>query len=385
MKMQAGYEMRRWKRQIRKIMADTRVRQPVEILAAFLAGLCLSAASLGNQCQPLCLAVLCAGLPGWLPLPFALGSCVGYWGFWGQAGLQGLVWIAAGLPVCMVLGQRTQKLRPLLAALAGLIVAISGLVFQLWQGEETAVSVYLLRIALAAGSAWLMCSAQLRQDPTADWLVMGLGVLALAQVAPVTFLNLGFVAAALIALTAPFPAVAIAGLALDLAGVTVVPMTAVMCMAYLVRQIPWLPKGGRVLMPGAVYFVVMRLCGQQQWLMLPALLLGGLISLLLPRQIRSYSRRGDMGYAQARLEMVSGVLAQAQQLLQETLPYPMDEGALITRAAAPGPPAPSHAYPATAQISPHRRSATGAACRRCPSPRWRYPFPYRSWSGGSEP
>ena len=333
MKMQAGYEMRRWKRQMRKILSDSRVRQPVEILGAFLAGLCLSAASLSNQCQPLCLAVLCAGLPGWLPLPFALGGCVGYWGFWGRAGLQGLVWIAAGLPVCMILGQRAQKLRPLLAGLAGLIVAVSGLVFQLWQGEETAIAMYLLRIALASGSAWLVCSAQLRQDPTADWLVMGMGVLALAQVAPVAFLNLGLVAAALMALTAPFPAVAIAGLALDLAGVTVVPMTAVMCMAYLVRQISWIPRGGRMLVPAAVYFAVMRLCGQEQWLMLPALLLGGLISLLLPRQIRSYSRRGDMGYAQARLEMVSGVLAQAQQLLQETLMYPMDEGALIARAA----------------------------------------------------
>ena len=198
MKMQAGYEMRRWKRQMRKILSDSRVRQPVEILGAFLAGLCLSAASLGNQCQPLCLAVLCAGLPGWLPLPFALGGCVGYWGFWGRAGLQGLVWIAAGLPVCMILGQRAQKLRPLLAGLAGLIVAVSGLVFQLWQGEETAIAMYLLRIALASGSAWLVCSAQLRQDPTADWLVMGMGVLALAQVAPVAFLNLGLVAAALL-------------------------------------------------------------------------------------------------------------------------------------------------------------------------------------------
>ena len=333
MKMQTGYEMRRWKRKMRKILADSRVRQPMEMLAAFLVGMCLSAASLGNQCQPFGLAVLCAGLPGWLPLPFALGSCVGYWGFWGQSGLQGLIWIAAGLPVCMVLGQSMQKLRPLLSGMAGLIVAVSGLVFQLWQGEETEIAMYLLRIGLAAGTTWLVCSAQLRQDPTADWMVMGIGVLALAQVAPVTFLNLGFVTATLMAMTSPFPAVAVAGLALDLAGVTLVPMTAVLCMVYLVRQIPWIPKGGRMLVPAAVYFGMMHLCGQMQWLMLPSLLLGGFVSVLLPRQIRSYSRRGDMGYAQTRLEMVSGVLAQAQQLLQEHLIYPMDEGALIARAA----------------------------------------------------
>lgn len=333
MKMRTSYEMRRWKRQLRKILSDPRVRQPVELLAAFLAGLCLSAASLGNQLQPFSMAVLCAGLPGWLPLPFALGAGLGYWGFWGRAGLQGLVWLAAGLPVCMGLGQRAQKLRPLLAALAGLIVAVSGLVFQLWQGEETAVAMYLLRIALAAGATWLMCTAQLRQDPTADWLVLGIGVLALAQIAPVAFLNLGFAAAALMALTAPFPAVAVAGLALDLAGVTAVPMTAVLCMAYLVRQIPWLPKLFRGMVPGAVYFAAISLWGMDQWLPLPALVLGGMASLLLPRQNAAFHRRGDMGYAQARLEMVSGVLAQAQQLLQETQVYPMDEGALIARAA----------------------------------------------------
>lgn len=333
MKMRTGYEMRRWKRQLRKLLSDPRVRQPVELLAAFLAGLCLSAASLGNQLQPFPLAVLCAGLPGWLPLPFALGAGLGYWGFWGRAGLQGLVWLAAGLPVCIGLGQRAQKLRPLLAALAGLIVAVSGLVFQLWQGEETAIAMYLLRITLAAGATWLMGTAQLRQDPTADWLVLGIGVLALAQIAPVTFLNLGFGAAALMALSAPFPAVAVAGLALDLAGVTAVPMTAVLCMVYLVRQLPWLPRLFRGLIPGMVYFAAISLWGMEQWLPLPALVLGGMASLLLPRQNAAYHRRGDMGYAQARLEMVSGVLAQARQLLQETQVYPMDEEALIARAA----------------------------------------------------
>ena len=332
MNIGTGFTMRRWKQKIKRQLAEPRLRQCLNMAAAFLAGLVLSAASLGNQYQPFCLAVLCAGLPGWLPLPFALGSSLGFRLFWGSAGMQALVWLGAGLPVCVLLGQRAQKFRPLLSGLAGLIVAVCGVVFQIWQGEETSIAMYLLRIILAAGATWLMCSAQLRQDPTTDWLVMGVGVLALAQVAPLSFLNLGFAAAALMALSAPFPAVAIAGLALDLAAVTPVPMTAVMCMVYLVRQISWLPKSSRVLAPGAVYFAVMSLCGQYQWAMLPSLVLGGMASLLLPRQIHSYSRRGDMGYAQVRLETVSGVLAQAQQLLQETPVYPMDEGALIARA-----------------------------------------------------
>lgn len=333
MKILTAHNLRRWKRQARKWLADDRVGLPLRMVGSFLAGFCLSAASLGNLPQPLCLAVLCAGLPGWLPLPFALGGSLGYWVFWGRAGLQGLIWIAAGLPVCVIVGQRARKIPPLLAGLAGLTVAVSGVVFQVWQGENTAIGMYLLRIILASGATWLMYTAQQRQDPTADWLVMGFGVLALAQVAPLTFLNLGLLASAVIALAAPFPAVAIAGLALDLSGVTAVPMTAVLCLAYLVRLIPWLPRGSRPLVPGAVYVAVMRLCGQSQWLPLPALALGGVISLLLPRHTGAFVRRGDMGFAQAKLEMVSGVLAQARQLLQETLVYPMDEGALIARAA----------------------------------------------------
>ena len=333
MRMLKNSDLHRWKRKWRKLWADSRVRLPVEGVGSFLAGLCLSAASLGNQPQPFCPAVLCAGLPGWLPLTYTLGGCLGYWVFWGQNGLQGLIWMAASLPVCMMLGQGNRKIQPLLSGLAGLIVAVCGVVFQIWQGEQTAVAMYLLRIVLAAGSTWLLCSAQLRQDPTADWLVMGIGVLALAQLAPVVYLNLGFFAAGLMALTAPFPAVAIAGLALDLASVTAVPMTAVMCLAYLVRQISWLPKGGRLLVPGGVYFSVMILCGQTQYWPMPALTLGAAVGLLIPRKGSAYGRRGDLGYLQTRLELVSGVMAQAQQLLQETLVYPMDEGALIARAA----------------------------------------------------
>ena len=333
MNIPTDFRLRRWKRQLRKTLQLPRVQKSLEIIGAFLAGGCLSAASLDHYLLPLPLAVLCAGLPGWLPLPFALGGCLGYWLFWGETGLQGLIWIACGLPVCMGVGQRVRKLRPLSAALAGLIVAASGLVFQLWQGEQIAVGMYLLRITLAGGATWLLCSAQLRQDPTIDWLVMGLGMLALAQVAPIPSLNLGFVAAALMALTAPFPAVAIGGLALDLAGVSPLPMTAVLCLSYLLRLIPWLPRISRALIPGAVYFAMLSLLQQTGWLPLPALALGGCVSLLLPRQSIGYRRRGDMGYVQARLELVSGVLAQAGQLLREIPAYPMDEGALIARAA----------------------------------------------------
>ena len=333
MTIRTGNNLRRWKRRFRRFAADPRVRIPINLVGSFLAGFCLSATSLGNLCQPFGLAVLCAGLPGWLPLSFAVGGCLGYQFFWGAAGLQGIVWIAAGLPVCVLLGTVGRKIALLPAGLAGLIVAVSGVVFQFWQGEDTPIVMYLLRIVLAAGATWLMQDALRKQDATSRWLVMGIGVLALAQVAPLTYLNLGYVAAALASLAAPFPAVAVAGLALDLAAISAIPMTAVLCMVYLLRLIPWLPRGSKLILPAGVYFAVMYLCGESQWLPLPALLLGGMGSLLLPGSMENLTRRGDMGAAQARLEMVSGVMAQARQLLQETVEYPMDEGALMTRVA----------------------------------------------------
>ena len=329
MKMQTGRKMRHWRRLARRYMADPILRLFVELAASFLGGFCLSAASLGNLPQPFCLGVLCAGLPGWMSMAFAIGGSLGYWGFWEQAGLQGIIWIAAGLPACVLLGKPRQKL--LLPGLAAMIVALSGVVFQIWQGEQTAVAMYLLRVVLAFGTTCVVQMLQ-RQDPVAQYLAVGISVLALAQIAPVAFLNLGLVAAGLIVLTSPFPAVALTGLALDLAEITPVPMTAVLCVAYLLQLIPWLPRKAACLLPALVYLPIMGLCGQSQWLPVPALVLGGIGSWLVPSDQERIDERSVEGYVQTRLEKAAMVMAQAGQLLQGAVAYPVDEGAVLLRA-----------------------------------------------------
>lgn len=325
-------DARRWRR-IRKQLRDPQVRFLLLLAGSFLGGFCLSAASFGSICQPFCLGVLCAGLPGWLPMSFSLGSGLGYWLFWGQRGLQGLIWLAAGLPVCMLLRRKEKLIPPLVSVLAALIVAASGVVFQVWQGEQTPIPLYLLRIALAFGATTLAQFVQQRREPVTDGLVMGIGVLALAQMGGFPYLNPGFLAAALVAVTAPFPAVAMVGLALDLTGITPVPMTAVLCLVYLIRLVPWLPSFTLPVMPVGVYLGVMALCAQQDFLPLPALAAGGLCVLLLPNRSKRGAARGETGALQHRLEMVSGVLAQAEQLLQEAPVFPVDEGALMAKAA----------------------------------------------------
>ena len=144
MKMQLGERTYRWRRLAKKWMADSQIRKLFLGIGCFVGGFCLSAASLGNYPQPFCLSALCIGATGWLPMPFAIGSGLGYWVFWGQAGLQGIFWLALGLPVCLWLGQKEKAPSLLAAGLTGLIVAVSGVIFQLWQGEAAPIGMLLL-------------------------------------------------------------------------------------------------------------------------------------------------------------------------------------------------------------------------------------------------
>lgn len=332
--MTIGTYARRWQRLVLRALADERVRLGLKTGGTFLLGLCLSAASLGNLSQPITMAVLCAGLPGWLPVPYALGGVAGYWLFWGDAGSQGIIWMAAALPVC-VLAQQEKLVRrlPLLQSmLSAVIVAVSGVLFQIGRQDTTPILAYFLRVAMAFGVTTLTLAVRRRRDTAADWVAMCLLVLALAQVAPLPFLGLGFVAAGLLAVAAPFPAVALAGLALDLAQVTPVPMTAVLCLTALLRLLPKLPKTWRYVAPGAVYLAVMGLCGQWDLLPLPALVLGSFLGILMPGSQPHVYHRGETGFAQVRLEMGAAVMRQSEQMLLEVEEAPIDEAALVTKA-----------------------------------------------------
>ena len=304
-----------------------------ELLGCFGLGFGLSAASLGNHAQPICMAVLCAGFSGWQPVAYALGGALGYWMFWGDYGLQGIVWVALSLPVCVMLSKKKTEQPLLLPSVAALLVAACGVIFQAWQDDQTSIAMYLLRISLAFGCTWLAMFVRNKRDTAADWVATAVVVLALAQIAPMRFLNLGIAAGAVLVGAAPFPAVALAGLALDLAQVTQVPMTAVLCVASLLRLLPGLPRGTHYAVPATVYILVMGLCGVVDILPLPVLFLGGMISSLLPKRTQLVHRRGETGFAQVRLEMAAQVMTQSEQLLSETSVRPIDEAALITKAA----------------------------------------------------
>lgn len=326
--------VRRYKRLLRRLLTQERVQLGLKIGGVLLLGLCLSAASLGNLQQPVAMAVLCAGLPGWLPIPYVLGAAIGGAVFWGGGESQGLVWLAAALPVCVLSGREKLIRRiPLLQpALAAAIVAASGVAFQIAQGEQISILAYFLRVGMAFSVTFLTMQVRRRRDTAADWVALGVLMLGLAQVAPLPFLGFGFVAAGMLCCRLPFPAVALAGLALDLAQVTQVPMTAVLCLAAILRMLPKLPRGWQYAAPVAIYLAIMSLCGVWDLLPVPALLLGSVLSPLLPGQQPQVYRRGETGFAQVRLEMTAAVMTHAEQLLLEVEETPVDEAALITKA-----------------------------------------------------
>ena len=324
----------RGKYKLRDLLLIPRVQLYGRGVLWFLAGFGLSAASLDHKAMPLP-AGLIFGCGGWPATLAALGGSLGYALFWGRQGLQGIVWLLAGLVLVLLLADSrlARQSVMLLPALAGLTVAATGVAFQMWMADTTSVTVYLLRVALGTGTAWLFGRVLRSRNPILDWLACALGVLSLAQITFSPWFSLGMAAGGALCVAGAFPAAALAGLALDIAQVTPVSMAAILCGGYLVRFLPRCSKAFRALAPGLAAVLVMFLQGKPDLFVLPGLIVGSFIGVLLPLPAKAPARRGETGVAQVRLEMAAGVLEQTRQMLLDVPEAPVDEEALVIRAA----------------------------------------------------
>jgi hypothetical protein len=322
--------LRRGRRSLQRMALDPKMRSIGTVAAYSGGGFLLSAASLGNSPQPLALGLILA-LRGWRAVLLTLGAMAGYPTFWGNAGLQGIVWSAAGGLLALLLGNRIEaKEQPLmLPAIGALFTAVTGLSFQILLGDKTEVLLYFLRISLAFASGVLFLQAQRGRDAFTDWIVGGVAVLALAQVSVTRYFGLGYIAAGAMAVASAFPAAALAGLGLDLAQITPLPMTAVMCLSYCIRIIPFDQRWKHYAAPGFACLGVMAVCGIWDTTPLPGLLIGGACGALLPPRPQIIHRRGETGAAQVRLELGAEVMATIQQLLMEIQPPPVDQEAIL--------------------------------------------------------
>ena len=311
---------------------DPKVRRPAMVLLFGGSGFLLSAAGLGNAPQPLAMGLISAAT-GWRALVMSLGAMAGYPAFWGSGGNVGIVWSAAGGLLALLLGKREEaKAQPLMIpAIAAFLTAVTSLVFRFLLREDTPVVLSFVQVALTFLSGVLFTQVSRCRDAITDWLAIGVGVLALAQVWLGPF-SLGCVAAGLLSVYGAFPAAALAGLALDLSRITPLPMAGVMCLAYFIRMIPFDKRWQHYAAPGAACIAVMAAWGQWDLSPLPGLILGGAMAAALPPKPEVFHRRGETGAAQVRLELGAEVMRTMQGLMQELEPPPIDAEALLCKA-----------------------------------------------------
>ena len=320
-----------WKveRFFRKCTLDPGVQKLGHAAAWVGSGFFLTAAAIRGSFQPLALGLICA-YSGWQALGTALGAAAGYALHWAEAGLEGVIWAAEGLLLALLPGKaRWAKTYPLLIpGLAGAATALTGLGF-LFFHRGAGFPLFFLRVCLAPAAAWFFARGADHREPLTDWGTAAVAALALARLG-----WCGYLAAGILAQWASFPAAVLAGLGLDLAQVTALPMTAILACAWFARLLPLPDRRLGAFLSGAVCLATMALLGIWDLHPLPGLLLGGMIGCCLPVRAENLRRRGRSGAAQVRLELTAAVMAQTQRLLLETPLPEIDQEALLRRAAA---------------------------------------------------
>lgn len=321
--------LRRGQRSLERAALSPRVRQTAAAAAYTGSGFLLSAMGLRSFPQPVVTGLICSAA-GWRALLMTLGAMLGYPTFWGQAGTLGIVWSAAAGLLAILVGRRPESQdQPLLLPVVGaFLTVLAGLAFRLILKEPVLWLQLPIWGAVACCSGLLFTQAARCRDPVTDWLVWGVGVLALSRIR----MPLGYGAGAVLAVAAPFPAAMLAGAALDLSGSAPAPMTAAFCLACFGRMLP-LEKGWKkLLLPAAGYLAVTAIWGIWEPEPFPALIAGGALGFLLPAKPSLSSRRGNTGVAQVRLELGAQMLLSVRQSVLSLEPPPIDREALLEKA-----------------------------------------------------
>ena len=325
---QRQHTLRRWAQ-------DPAVHRMVRGAAHALAGFCLSAASLEQGMLPLVMGLVWA-CRGWRAVLVAAGGVLGYGVFWGDGCVQALLWTGLALVGVLIWENRriSRELPLLIPAISMLMVSAVGLGFQILADDTTTIPLYLIRVALAGVAPWVFDRGLQQNSSVIEWLSWGFFTLGFAQIVPVRWLGLGFVAAGFAAAGCPFPGAAVIGLAVDMAGITQVPMTAVVVLSFRVRFLPRFPRWAKRMVPGCMGVFLMYACNRWDLMVLPGLFLGAIAGELLTPGPKATLRQGPTGMAQVKLEVAAEVLAQTKRILEDTPERMVDTDALVQRAVA---------------------------------------------------
>lgn len=324
--------LRRGQRGLQRMALDPRLRLAGAVAAWGGGGFLLSAGGLGNYPQPVAMGMICAAT-GWRIVVMTLGAMIGYPTFWGAMGLPGVVWSAvAGLLAAMLGNRQESREQPLMVpVIAAFLTAVTELTFCLVLKDKTPISIRCIRVMLTLITAMLFIQGRFCRDPVTDWLAGGVVVLAVAPVKAGIF-GFGYIGAGILALGGAFPAAVLAGLGLDLARVSPVPMAAVLCLSWYLRLLPWQKRWQQCFAPGLAYLLMSAVWGVWEPEPLAGLALGSGLGLLLPARHSLSRRRGSTGAAQVRLELGASAMAAVGELLTQLQSPPIDEQALLDKA-----------------------------------------------------
>lgn len=320
----------RGKRRLDQWATHPGIRSCGKILLYSGGGFLMTAATAWGHMQPIAASMVCACSGIWAGFA-AAGSVIGYRLLWGAEGYQGMVWtlllLAAGL--CLERLTDPERRTETRAAAAALVVAVTGLAFQLWMGDKTPLRIYLLRIGTAGGCAMLYGYLRTSQNQVAKWISASTVILALAGIGAVPWLNPGCVAAGILAAAAPLPAAALAGMGLEAAGVHT--MTAGLCLACFYRMMPVRDKWRRLGAPAAGCLTAMVISGSWNWNAWLGISLGGLVGAVIPWHWSALPRQSGTAAAQVMLEQTAQVLGRLQRMLLEIPEVPVDLEAVAVK------------------------------------------------------
>ena len=313
-------------RRLNRLVRVPGVRLGLEILGAVLGALFLAAGAIRQRMQPVALGLI-AGLPGWLYLPAAAGAAAGYRLFWGAEGPVGLCWCLGAAAIRWAADRfyhGDARAGHLAAGTAGFV---GGLGLLLWTGPASLEPI-LRNAVLAFGSVWLFVRTCAGGSRLCRALLWGVGMLTLGGVPAPPYLHPALLAAGALAAAGDLPAMAMAGLGLELSGAGEAPMTGVMAAAAFFRLLPLPGVWRRALAPALGCVGVLALSGRGSYFWVLPMTAGACVGALLPPDWEPLGRHTGTGAAQVRLEQLSRALGTLQGTLLELSPPEPDEEAV---------------------------------------------------------
>lgn len=328
----------RARRLLSLLMNNPAMRNLSLCLAELALGFLLAGGAIAGRPMPFAVALIAVSATPLRALSAMLGSAMGYLYFWSFTG--GLEYLAVSVlvfaAVCIVGGADLSSAPWFMPALSAAMSMIVGLLFLLQaQFAPSAVVWYIARLAIAAAATWTFGRVITHRTPGASLFAAACCLSGCASITIAGGVTLGqILAVSLGAASAGAPCClllcAAGGLAVDIAVLPPVSLTALLCFAgILCTWTRFRLRAARMLVYlTAVTAGVLFTGGQMPELVISAAL-GCCISVFLPESIFLAHGAGGVEAARANLSQAAEVLSGIHLTLEAQRPAPVSDAAAI--------------------------------------------------------